>query len=89
MARSMRFFKGKRRLIAEHTACLFDRVVEMQAEELEAGLVDERRILGAAELGDRPRPCWRASAPARSGMCRVGGLSPASSATRADELPSW
>ena len=44
--------EGKRWLIAEHAACLFDRVVEVEAEELVAGLVDDRRILGAAELGD-------------------------------------
>ena len=43
--------ESKRGLIAEHAACLFDRVVEVQPEKLEAGLVDDRRILGASELG--------------------------------------
>src|SRR5262249_2089263 len=39
-------------VIAEHTACLFDRIVEMKADEFVACLVDKRRILGAAKLGD-------------------------------------
>ena len=42
--------EGERRLVSQDAARLFDRVVEVQAEELVAGLVDQRRILGAAEL---------------------------------------
>ncbi len=43
--------EGKRRMIAEHAACLFDRVVQVQSQKLEAGLVDDRGVLGASELG--------------------------------------
>ena len=81
------FFEGKWRLIAEHAPCLFDRIIKVEADEFKTGFVDERRILGAAELGDALDRVGENS-PAGSGMCRVGGLKPARSATR-DRIVSW
>ena len=78
--------EGKRWLIAEHAACLFDRVVEVQAEELVAGLVDDRRILGASELGDAFDDVGQHPGQAQRECAGSGGLQSRQLGDPADEL---
>ena len=57
--------EGKRRLITEHAACLCDREVQIQSEKFETGLIDDGRVLGAAELA-RPSTTLARIAPGRA-----------------------